>query len=496
MGNNLQGYINTQLKRGISKERIKESLKAQGWQEKDIEESFNLNESQKTSSKKIPKKLITIILFVVLGLVVIGGAVFSYFKYFQTPEKVLAKMMEKITEIETIQYSSEIDFELTIDESVDLSMFSDSEAEEKNSDTKNTTINFAGSLDFRDEDNKKSDFKLDIKSSMIPDSIGLETRFIEKTIYFSLTSLPSIDFLDFSLLENQWVKVDIKEIEDQVGQEVTEKKESFDLTSEQKEKIKKKLEESSSFEITEKLDSETINNINTYHYKYKINNENLVILIEEISKIINEDELDDNELPEIKNTLENYEDFEGEIWIGKKDYFLHKITLKIQAKEETEKNKEKNKEETETDNNIDNIDIAIQLKNHNQDIEITAPESSKSIEQFIEEAFSLMLPPTQDLGFTDTTKEGSEFTEELIDQNNDDVKEKNDEGDELIKEELSVTEIEELKNKDSDNDGLSDYEEMFTYNTLPLVSDTDEDGYPDGEEVENGYNPLGSGKLN
>jgi len=48
---------------------------------------------------------------------------------------------------------------------------------------------------------------------------------------------------------------------------------------------------------------------------------------------------------------------------------------------------------------------------------------------------------------------------------------------------------------DSDFDGLSDYEELRVYNTNPLNPDTDGDGYSDGDEVKNGYNPKGAGKL-
>lgn len=49
---------------------------------------------------------------------------------------------------------------------------------------------------------------------------------------------------------------------------------------------------------------------------------------------------------------------------------------------------------------------------------------------------------------------------------------------------------------DTDNDGLNDYEEIIIYKTKADDPDTDGDGYQDGAEVNNGYNPLGSGKLN
>lgn len=47
---------------------------------------------------------------------------------------------------------------------------------------------------------------------------------------------------------------------------------------------------------------------------------------------------------------------------------------------------------------------------------------------------------------------------------------------------------------DEDQDGLN-YEEEVLFGTDPAIDDTDLDGYLDGEEVRNGYNPLGTGKL-
>jgi hypothetical protein len=49
---------------------------------------------------------------------------------------------------------------------------------------------------------------------------------------------------------------------------------------------------------------------------------------------------------------------------------------------------------------------------------------------------------------------------------------------------------------DSDFDGLSDYDEVRVYLTNPVKADSDNDGYVDGLEVQNGYDPLGPGKLN
>ncbi len=48
---------------------------------------------------------------------------------------------------------------------------------------------------------------------------------------------------------------------------------------------------------------------------------------------------------------------------------------------------------------------------------------------------------------------------------------------------------------DTDDDDLTDREEAKIYMTDPLNPDTDGDTYKDGDEVRNGYNPKGPGRL-
>jgi hypothetical protein len=53
----------------------------------------------------------------------------------------------------------------------------------------------------------------------------------------------------------------------------------------------------------------------------------------------------------------------------------------------------------------------------------------------------------------------------------------------------------DINSVDSDNDGLFDRIEVKVYKTDPLNPDTDGDGFLDGEEVKDGYNPKGEGRL-
>lgn len=48
---------------------------------------------------------------------------------------------------------------------------------------------------------------------------------------------------------------------------------------------------------------------------------------------------------------------------------------------------------------------------------------------------------------------------------------------------------------DTDGDGLSDKDEIELYKTDPKKADTDGDTFWDGNELLNGYNPLGPGRI-
>lgn len=60
--------------------------------------------------------------------------------------------------------------------------------------------------------------------------------------------------------------------------------------------------------------------------------------------------------------------------------------------------------------------------------------------------------------------------------------------------ELRITNT-DPKLKDTDGDGLTDGQEYLLFNSDPTNIDSDGDSYSDGTEVENGYSPIGPGRL-
>lgn len=94
----LLDYIKQQLQQGISKEQIKSSLMANGWQAQDIDEGFNaINtsappEQYSNFSTKAPTKIWKIILASIVGILLIGGGVyFVSQKLFKPAEKPVEK---------------------------------------------------------------------------------------------------------------------------------------------------------------------------------------------------------------------------------------------------------------------------------------------------------------------------------------------------------------------------------------------------------------------
>lgn len=288
--------------------------------------------------------------------------------------------------------------------------------------------------------------------------LSLETRTMGDDIYFMLLDIQPLGFLDLSFLKNKWLTT--KKIESEINKEDTPK----NLSPEIKEEIAKIVKENQIYEYFEKIDSEVIDDIKTNHFKYKIDNEKFLILIEKITKIILKEDSDELalQIEQIKDFPINTEPIEGEIWVGKKDFLLYKMTMRVKVKE------------IENSNLISDFNLSINLKNYNKDLIIEEPESSENIEKFIQELF---------LGMSSDVSEENELSEngELYRE------------DELYKEEKlninSDLDIEALKFIDNDNDGLSDYEEVYIYRTDPLNWDSDGDGYSDGEEVRNGYDP-------
>lgn len=107
-------------------------------------------------------------------------------------------------------------------------------------------------------------------------------------------------------------------------------------------------------------------------------------------------------------------------------------------------------------------------------------------------AYTIIVQPANNDGVVNSVPE--ETVEESVPEETVEVVEVDTDGDGLTDDQEANFGT-SAKLVDTDKDGLNDREEIRVYDTDPLDPDTDNDNFLDGEEVNNGYNPNGEGKL-
>lgn len=146
--------------------------------------------------------------------------------------------------------------------------------------------------------------------------------------------------------------------------------------------------------------------------------------------------------------------------------------------------------------------LEINFSQYNSVAAIKEPTTIVTAERMFE---LLQSEETDDTGgAAGTSEEGTVNEDDPLDTDTDtnaeedtDVEEDTDaeeDSDTNTEEDSDATDEEDEDEVDTDGDGLSDADEK-RYGTDPSENDTDGDSYTDGEEVKNGYNPLGDGKL-
>jgi len=505
----LLDYIKQQNQLGISQEKTKKDLLDIGWQGQDIDEALKASASEikpisqplnpiiektvvekpitakpqsymqafETAKEEIkqeddqkpsrkPNKLIFIIIAVVIALSLVAGGAYAYFDYFQAPEKVVQKMMTKLTDVKSFEYTGEVNSEDNISGLLaGAQSFVPLSADATNSDenlasassTQNkvttTTLNFSGKTDFYDQNNIKNQLTLNIKTDAFSKDgteIGLEARSLQKNLYFEFNQLPSLGFISLDSLKNQWIKVDLNALQGQVDTANNINK----ITPTQIERIKTLFNEDGVLKITDKLASEKVNGQNTFHYRFALDKVALKKFANDVTQVVLNRPMNNEESANYDKSLESMDTTTGEIWIGKKDYLPYELLLNYQYKA-TADSKTSGKSKT-----------TILFKNFNSAMTVDVPQKSTSFQEIIQGFLGGMATPTDD-------KINSATSTEFI----------------------AGTSTEPIDaNIDSDNDGLTDAQEKI-YGTDPHNPDTDGDGYLDGAEVKAGYNPKGPGKL-
>lgn len=453
-------HVQQQQQNGVPPEHIRRTLLAQGYSEANIEEVLGLvflSASPVIPQRRSAKKFIIIGVVIVCVALLAGGGAYAYFAMMYAPQKVVGEMFKKLPSIYAYQFAGE----LTTD--VDLGKITE-KASETNANinamtlaqVQSTAVAFSGFANNQDAENPQSQITFGL-SSDLPELAGeksLSVKSIDKVYYLNVVGLPPVvETFIGSNLNNQWIKVDIEALIQQFGLgELKDKIDQLQSKNEPTDEEVKKVQDIFKnslphiVSITGTLPAEKIEGINSYHYGFAFDVEAGKKMIDDLVAAVEQGVITDKQIQQYKESIERLSAITGEVWIGKKDFLTHKITLHIGIDDDA----------AESEGVTGLLSITFSQYNVAQDVEV--PEGARSIEEFFGGLAAALFAPRP----TQTSKE---------------VKQK------MLE-----------RQQDDDNDGLSNYREE-TYKTDPNNPDTDGDGFTDGDEVKNHYNPVGPGKL-
>lgn len=325
-----------------------------------------------------------IIAGIIVGVLVLVGAGSAYAYYdANSPEKVGAKMMKAFSGLKSSEWTSDFEVEMTM-------------PEEGGDDTKTITAEFKldGGGDKNDLESLKAYFNFDgtLKGLSVGDfSLGLEGKGVGSTTYLKLTKAPNLvtinAFFDLKKIENKWIsmtKSDAKNIGSLTGIDSSEEATSTEkkLTKEQENKIRAEIEKRRFIKLTKKIGTEKINGMSVRHFQYELDKKETEEFVKAVYKIVEEKDISSEDAADLKNVLADITSFNGELWIGKSDSLIYKMTMNLSIVDVEEKTSGK-------------INATIDFKNYNKGIAVEAPKDSMSIESLMGEIMGSMFSGTK-----------------------------------------------------------------------------------------------------
>jgi hypothetical protein len=447
-----------------------------------IGESKRDNTGMFTLLKERKSKDLTrpIILGIIFLIIAVGIVLFYFLSGSQkpngekeSPQEIIKSSIEAMKDVKT--YTTKGDVEINIKNL-------------ENSEQYTFDVGISGKFDQTDIDNTKSFYNMAIRGNVSNKdenykfSVDFDSMFFgQEASYFRLNDVnlgmmemmagPEINQY-ISQYEGKWYLVDLEKI-GKLGNSSPSflGREAYNYDYD----MGRVMELYSKYDILRfksDLGNEMVGDVNTYHYKVKLNSKGFVNfyidLLKEMSPKSEDDSYNEgyNEMMQkIEGDIRRYdyiinyiiENIDVEVWIGKKDKFMYKSRIAGKFDKEflkTVGNKMAAKGDiTEEEfnsgvKNMDDFEISFYLNftadDFNKPVEIKKPEKTEDFAEIIEK-----------------------MTPKFLMKGN-------------------------IANFDSDKDGLTDNLEAF-YGTDKNNPDTDGDGYNDGDEVNNGYDPLVAG---
>ncbi len=214
-----------------------------------------------------------------------------------------------------------------------------------------------------------------------------ELRLLDNNLYAKIDTLPTIPGLPLPVgLQGQWIKIPAEDLEKTSGAQVK----FFDPA--QQVQIEQLLKDTDLFKDVTKEKDEVIDGVKTYHFKAKVDKEQLTKLLIEISKITAGQDASEKEVQSLKEGLNAIGDLSVDLNVGKSDHYLYRFKTDLVIPGETETK----------------VSLTFKGSKYNEQVNIVAPEGAKSFEEVMSSFLGPMMPAISEEG---TLPEGTTFPE-------------------------------------------------------------------------------------
>lgn len=322
----------------------------------------------------------------VLVFVFLVGGYFAYATYSQSPSRVLGQMFKRFPEVKTFSYGAELKTEVEVP---NLQEFNQSTAAtpapDAGQDSQNQQTSFVlssdGVVDNRDAAVPRSaaTIKASIEQPGQKITLAGEYRQLGNTSYAQLTEFPDFGLVDAQKVKGRWVRLDKAETDDterpSAGTPTTPPTPTPDaLSPDQINQVKETIRQSKAARITDKLKGERLDGQAMHHYKYEADKDAMIEMMAKIQGILSKKPVSEQEIVDARKDLDPLEFQPGEIWIGKKDYLPHKLTINFVIKKSEFVQKDTA------------VQLTLGLKNLNQELTIEPPGRYITGEQFLQDS--------------------------------------------------------------------------------------------------------------
>jgi hypothetical protein len=266
------------------------------------------------------KKLITIIGGVALvGILLVGLT--GCLKL--SPQKVIKKMLAEMSEVDSFSLDLNAEIDGSFPGVTSLQMPGDSLEEGS------IAVRVDGDFSSKKEDSVAYAMNVEINYNVGEEAEGVKGafRYLDSNFYANLSEVPNIGFADLSTLKDIWYRFDMNSFDSTKSEDS-----STELSDAQMKKFKKLVKKIDFLKITEDYGVENLEGADVYHFAAKIDKKEMKKFAIETTKIMEDRDLSGEELDDLSNSLDAWEEIEAELWIGKKDYLLYRVMANGESK--------------------------------------------------------------------------------------------------------------------------------------------------------------------